>query len=102
DAYHIHIANNIPTIAASKFTTLNNKSNVSLGFSNYSTLIQQSFSSGTQSNSSSSEASETTYSDNTEESDYRVNNLSEKDGNFFFSPDGDNEVELPTDSIILP
>ncbi|CAG8443758.1 952_t:CDS:10 [Cetraspora pellucida] len=102
DAYHIHIANNIPTISTSKFTTLNNKSNVSLGFSNNATLTQQLHSSGTQSTSSSSVASETTYSDNTEESDYRINNISEKDGNFFFSPDGDNEVELPTDSIVLP
>ncbi|CAG8687807.1 1977_t:CDS:2, partial [Dentiscutata heterogama] len=102
DAYHIHIANNIPTMTSAKFTALNNKSNILSEFSNNTTFVRQSHSSDTQSTSSSSMASETTYSDNSEKLDYGENNIGEKEGNFFFSPDGDNEVELPTDSIILP
>ncbi|KAF0453413.1 autophagy-related protein 18f isoform x2 [Gigaspora margarita] len=99
DAHHIHIANNIPTMTSTKFTALNNKNNVLSEFSNNTTFVQYSHSSDTQSTSSSSE---TTYSDNAEKLDYRENNIDENEGNFFFSPDGDNEVELPTDSIILP
>ncbi|CAG8438391.1 10972_t:CDS:10 [Scutellospora calospora] len=103
DAHHIHIANNIPTITTSitQSSLLNNKSNISLGLLNNNTFIQQSSSSGTQSTSSSSMASETTYSDDVKELDYNLNDTGEKEGNFFFSPDGDNEVELPSDSIVL-
>ncbi|CAG8542159.1 26_t:CDS:10 [Dentiscutata heterogama] len=111
DAYHIHIGNNIPSITASSTSSPKfNKNNSSLGFSplssnmvaNDSTFEQRS-SPFTRSFSSSSIASDITYNDEADEfvkgHDRGIDDSNEG-GNFFFSPDGDNEVDLPSDSVI--
>ncbi|CAG8452643.1 13160_t:CDS:10 [Cetraspora pellucida] len=110
DAYHIHIGNNIPSITASSTSSPKLKNHSSIGFSplssnmivNDSTFEQQS-TPFTRSFSSSSIASDITYNDEVieyvKEVDHGINESNE-DGNFFFSPDGDNEVGLPSDSMI--
>ncbi|RIB09119.1 hypothetical protein C2G38_2109403 [Gigaspora rosea] len=111
DAYHIHIGNKIPSITASSTSSPKvNKNSSSLGFSplssnmmaNDSTFEQRS-SPFTRSFSSSSIASDLTYNDEADEYVKRLDHGiddSNEGGNFFFSPDGDNEVDLPSDSVI--
>ncbi|CAG8450463.1 5355_t:CDS:10 [Acaulospora colombiana] len=117
DAYHIHIANNIPNTASSqsqpslpsskslKHNSI--KNNIPVGFSPLSSSTTASDSAVihlpfTRSISSSSLSSEKTYSDDLDFSKSMDNEKEDacEDGNFFFSPDGDNEVETPSDSVI--
>ncbi|CAG8577452.1 6162_t:CDS:2, partial [Scutellospora calospora] len=110
DAYHIHIGNNISSITASSTSSPKLKNNP-LGFSPLSsnmmandTTFEQRSPPFTRSFSSSSIASDITYNDEVDEYVKRLGGMDESNegGNFFFSPDGDNEVDLPSDSVIEP
>ncbi|CAG8483800.1 2525_t:CDS:2 [Racocetra fulgida] len=114
DAYHIHIGNNIPSITATSTSSPKYKNHSSIGFSSVSSNLiandstfEQRSTPFTRSFSSSSIASDITYNDEVDEyvkeDDHEINELnddSNEGGNFFFSPDGDNEVGLPSDSMI--
>lgn len=57
----------------------------------------------TKSTSSSVNTSETTFSDEVDtfaKGTEHIDDFTSDEGNFFFSPDGDNEVELPSNSVI--
>ncbi|GES84686.1 autophagy-related protein 18f-like isoform X1 [Rhizophagus clarus] len=112
DAYHIQISNNNPantptTISSAPYTTkskLNSTISSNVISANNNMIISHplSFTRST-SSLSSVNTSETTFSDEvdvlTKEIEHTEDFTSEE-GNFFFSPDGDNEVELPSNSII--
>ncbi|CAG8637341.1 6785_t:CDS:2 [Funneliformis caledonium] len=116
DAYHIHIANNIPTKTANnninpymsstvlKSSKLNN-ANISPNILASNATITPHTLSFTRSTSSSSSVntSETTFSEVetfTKGIEQNTEDFISEEGNFFFSPDGDNEVELPSNSVI--
>ncbi|CAI2179889.1 2623_t:CDS:2 [Funneliformis geosporum] len=116
DAYHIHIANNIPTTIAnnntnpymsstvSKSSKLNNTNISPNNLANNTTITPHTLSfTRSTSSSSSVNTSETTFSEVetfTKGIEQNTEDFISEEGNFFFSPDGDNEIELPSNSVI--
>ncbi|CAG8538811.1 9884_t:CDS:10 [Diversispora eburnea] len=100
DAYHIHIANNIPTASTSSLPQSSLSS--SYGSSTVSRSPKHNHKTSIPITFSPLSSSANTYCDeidfNKSEA-HGTDDISE-DGNFFFSPDGDNEVELPSDSVV--
>ncbi|PKY47972.1 hypothetical protein RhiirA4_404025 [Rhizophagus irregularis] len=112
DAYHIQISNNNPATApaainSTPYTTKSSKLNSTMSpniIANNNMIISHplSFTRST-SSLSSVNTSETTFSDEVDVLTKGIEHTEEftsEEGNFFFSPDGDNEVELPSNSII--
>ncbi|RIA88639.1 hypothetical protein C1645_826048 [Glomus cerebriforme] len=118
DAYHIQISNNNPTASTttvnstpyttsstiSKSSKLNNVNISPNIIANNAMIISHplSFTRST-SSLSSVNTSETTFSDEVDTFTKGIEHTEDctsEEGNFFFSPDGDNEVELPSNSVI--